>query len=188
MPFLLLAEENKSNLEWIESNLSSILDSLQISDFCDSENTTLDFGVIKGEQFGFVKSRIIEFLEENKNKTSFQSDSILLRIEQFSTRIVYVQKSTGFLNLSTQYSRKNLIVLTGWLEDQTNNKILKSLDVNKIFVQKINADDFTSLEKSPYQFTRGTTEELSVWHKTIEPVMVVTSFAVIIYLFFSVRS
>ena len=44
------------------------------------------------------------------------------------------------------------------------------------------------LEKSPYKFTKGKTKELSMWEEIVEPVMVFSSVAVIVYLFFSVRS
>ena len=187
-PVLLSASNNVNNLQWIENNLVTIFDSVNVSGYSNLANTEFEFGSVYGDKFGFIESQLIKYFDANKTSGAHQQDSTLLRIELFDTGIVYEQKSTGFLNLETEYIRKNKITLTGWLENKKNHEILLSLDVNKTFSELLNTDNFSELEESPYSFTIGTTTELSLWQEVLEPVMVVTSVAVIVYLFYTVRS
>ncbi len=50
--------------------------------------------------------------------------------------------------------------------------------------------DVAALENSPYEFARGTVppERKSIWEKTIEPLVLVATAALTVFLFFSVRS
>lgn len=188
IPVLSSASNNVNNLQWIENNLVTIFDSVNVAGYSDLANTEFEFGSVYGDKFGFIESQLIKYFDASNSAVNHQEDSTLLRIELFDTGIVYVQKSTGFLNLETEYIRKNNITLTGWLENKKNHEILLSVDVNKTFSELLYADKFTELEKSPYSFTKGTTTELSLWQEVLEPVMVVTSVAVIVYLFYTVRS
>lgn len=188
LPVLLPASENVNNLKWIENNLTSIFDSMDIAGFSDLKNTELEFGKVSGDKYGFLKNLLIKYFDTKKNNDIFKKDSTILRIELFDSKIVYEQSSTGFLNLETEYHRKNKIVLEGWLENKSNHKILKSIEINKTFSELLNTDNFSMLEESPYDFTRGETIKLSLWQEVIEPAMVFVSVSVIVYLFYTVRS
>jgi len=187
-PFLIIASENVNNLTWIENNLNSIFDSLGIAEYSDIRNTELEFGNVSGEKFGFLKNQLISYLNSKSADSLLKNDSVLIRIEQFDIDVVYLENSQGFLNLETETVRKNDIKLAGWLESKTDHSVKKSLNVNKVFSEKLTTDNISELEQSPYRFTYGKTEEFSLWKSTIEPVMVFASVAVIVYLFFSVRS
>jgi hypothetical protein len=187
-PFLIIASENENNLTWIENNLNSIFDSLGIAQYSVLKNTELDFGKVNGEKFGFIKNQVIKYFDSKKNARPVERDSVLFRIEQFDINVVYVESSAGFLNLETETVRKNIIHLAGWLETKSDHSVKKSLNINKTFSEKLTTDDISELEQSPYVFTKGKTEKLSLWKNIIEPAMVLTSVAVIVYLFFSVRS
>jgi len=188
LPFLLLASENENNLTWIENNLNSIFDSLKIADHSTLENTELDFGKVNGDKFGFIKNQIIKYYDSEDINNHAKKDSVLFRIEQFDIEIVYEQSSAGFLNLETKTVRKNTINLAGWIENKSNNSVIKSLNIYKTFSEKLTTNNISQLEESPYSFTKGETNELSLWVNIIEPAMVISSVAVVVYLFFSVRS
>lgn len=188
IPFSILAAEKENNLHWIENNLVSIFDSLKIAEFANVEDIELDFSRVRGEKFGFIKNQVIKYINTKKTTAPVNLDSILFRIEQFDTRLVYQQSSTGFLNLGTEYTRENIVILSGWLEDKSENRILRSLNIKKTFSEKLGSENFTELEQSPYNFTKGEKEELSIWAEIVEPALVISSVGIIVYLFFSVRS
>lgn len=187
IPFLILASENENNLTWIENNLNSIFDSLQIAEYSNLEKTELEFANVSGEKFGFLKSQLSGYIDE-KGISLSEADSIVLRIEQFDINIVYQQYSAGFLNLETETVRNNNIVLAGWLETKSGNSVLKSLNIKKTFSEKLTTNNTAQLEQGPYFFTRGRAVELSIWEKVVEPAMVSISVAAMVYMFFSVRS
>lgn len=182
----LQSSEIKNNLQWIESNLAQVFDSLQFdSRITKAAAANINFGAVKGEYKGFLKNNLINWLEKNTN--SDPGPGKKLSVEQFNIQIVYEQNSSGFLGLGTTYYRRNQIVLQGWIAEESGAEI-DAIQFKRDFVQKLETDDFTELEESPYSFTRGKTLELSMWTKTIEPVMALSAVAVIVYLFFSVRS
>ena len=186
LPLLLSGQEPITNIEWIEKNVTSILDSINIAESISDRIVKIELGAVKGEKNGFIKSHLLSFLDVNSSKT-VEKNFINLHIEQFNTTIVYEQNSDGFLNLGSSYIRKNRIELVGWLEE-FESPIIKSFNVNKVFSEKLKIDNLQHIEKSPYSFTKGESKELSLWTSTIEPVLVGSSVAFIVYLFFSVRS
>ena len=188
IPFLILASENENNLTWIENNLTSIFDSLKIAEYADLDHSELDFKNIKGEKFGFLKNQVISYLAQKNSGGQGFKDSVLIQIEQFDVAIVYEQSSQGFLDLETGTKRKNRILLAGWLETKSANPQRVSLNTKKTFVEKLTTDNFRQLEESPYTFTEGSTIEVSLWVNVVEPVMVSSAVAFLVYLFFSVRS
>jgi hypothetical protein len=187
IPFLIFASENESNLVWIENNLDSIFDSLEIAPYSNLEHAELEFGKISGEKFGFLKSQLIRYLDVH-GLDDKAADSVLIRIEQFNIDIVYQQYASGFLGMGSEIVRKNTILLKGWLEKKAAPSVIRSLNVEKTFDQKLATDNTAQLEESPYSFTRGRMIELSLWKNVVEPVMVSVSVATLVYLFFSVRS
>ncbi|MCB0283741.1 MAG: hypothetical protein KDF60_14235 [Calditrichaeota bacterium] len=181
------ASEDQNNLKWIENNLITVFDSLALKKIISKEEAAnIEFGVVSGEKKGFLKNTLIQWLEQGNPPEKLKSESKIY-VEQFNIRIVYQQEATGFLGLSTEYVRKNNIVLSGWIGNADGSK-LKVLNINKEFSEKVKTDNLAELEESPYSFTRGNTQELSIWTSTIEPVMAISSVAIIVYLFFSVRS
>jgi len=185
-PLLSSGQEPISNIDWIGKNIHTILDSLDVKKSFNNRSLKIDFGAVKGEKKGFIKSQVLSHLnqvipgEEENNFISFH-------IEQFNTSIVYEQNSDGFLSLNTYYLRKNNITFIGWIENEAS-KPIKSFNINKIFSEKLDIDNLREIEESPYSFSKGETRDLSLWTSTIEPILVGSSIAVIVYLFFSVRS
>ncbi len=186
IPMLSLAQSPQRNYDWIESNVIELLDSLQVKESIGEKSFTINLGAVKGEQKGFIKNLLLRYFENNLGNP-VGDNAPIIHIEQFNTGIVYEQKSYGFLNLGTNYLRKNNIVLNGWIENE-NSRPVRSFSINKIFKEEIEGDDFSTLEESPYRFTKGQTKDLSFWTSTLEPVMVGATIGVVVYLFFSVRS
>ena len=188
IPFLILASENENNLTWIENNLNSVLDSLQIAKYADLEHSELNLSNVKGEKYGFLKNHLIKYLSGVATGHQRAADSVVIQIEQFDVAIVYEQSSQGFLDLETETIRKNRILLSGWLETKSENPLIVSLNTKKTFSEKLATDNIRQLEESPYSFTKGMLTEASLWVNVVEPVMVSSAVAFLVYLFFSVRS
>ncbi len=186
VPLFLFGQKPINNIEWIEKNVSSIFDSLDIKESISNKNLKIDFGAVKGEKKGFIKSQILNYLniELQDNK---EESSINFHIEQFNTTIVYEQNSDGFLGFNTYYFRKNRIRFIGWIDDSANMPV-KSFNINKVFSEKLDKVNLTKIETSPYSFSKGKIKDLSFWASTFEPILVGGSIAAIVYLFFSVRS
>jgi len=186
LPLTLSATDNSTNILWIEGNLVSIFDSVEIKNVLNSNHYKVELGAVQGEKAGFIKKNIIHYLQSNKQKV--ESKNIYkVWIEQFDVSIVYQQFSSGFLGFSSDENRENRVIITGWIEDE-NSTILHSFNVTKIFKEKLITEDKQYLESSPYIFSRGETRELSIWSEIVEPTIVAGSIAGLVYLFFSVRS
>ena len=187
VPIFCFPGDQDNNLEWIEKNIDSILDSIKISEITNLNNTKLEFGAVHGEQIGFIKNKIIKYLEEKKNQPNSERSDKIFKVEQFNTEIVYQENSTGFLNLEIEYTRINYINFDGWIED-TNGKIFRSFKVKKTVTDSITVESISSLEKGPYSFTRGKTKNLAIWSTLIEPILIGGTVGLMVYLLFSVRS
>lgn len=185
-PLLLFSQEPITNIEWIEKNLYSIFDSLNVKESVNDRIVKINFGVVKGEKRGFIKSKLLSYLT-HKIPDGDQTNFINFHVEQFNIAIVYEQNSGGFLLFDTYYLRKNRITFIGWIED-FEDKPIQSFNINKVFSEKLNIDNLSQIEESPYSFVKGETKELSFWTNTLEPILVGGSISVIVYLFFSVRS
>lgn len=171
---------------WIESNLTQIFDSLQIKEIFENSNLTIRTTAVNEELSGFIRNFIIGYLKPAGLNNDNESKRIM-HIEQFETGIVYLQNSGGFLYLQTEVSRFNHILLKGWIEEQ-NEIILKPIEIHKTFSERDFTEDLSDAELSPYSFTKGKTKENSFWAEVVEPVLVVSTLSVMVYLFFSVRS
>ncbi len=187
VPVFCFPGQQDNNLDWLEKNIDSILDSIEISEIISLNNTKFEFGAVPGEQIGFIKNKIIKYLEEKKNQPISETSVNIFKVEQFNTSIVYQENSTGFLNLNTGYKRLNYIIFDGWVED-TNGKILKSFKVKKTVTDSLEVENISRLEQGPYSFTRGKTKDLALWNTVVEPVLISGSIGLLVYLLFSVRS
>ncbi|KAA3614155.1 MAG: hypothetical protein D8M58_18345 [Calditrichaeota bacterium] len=179
-------EPASTNIVWIEKNINSILDSLKIEKSINGSTIEIKLGVVKGEKKGFIKNQVLSYLSKKQSEKKLETFS-KFHIEQFNTTIVYEQNSDGFLNLNTYYLRKNKITFSGWIEDSTS-KTIKSFNINKVFSNELKIENLEQIEVSPYSFSKGEIKDLSFWTSTLEPILVGGSVAVIVYLFFSVRS
>lgn len=186
-PYLCFSGNQRTNLQWVESNLAVLFDSLEISRQINLNDTKIEVGAVKGEQSGFIKNKIINYLEGSADQY-FEQDSLkIFRVEQFHTEIVYQQNSYGMLGLQSGYFRENHIEFKGWIEN-AEGKILKSIDVIKTVTDSLEADNIPFLDKSPYSFSKGRIQDLSLWSRVIEPLLVTSTIGVMVYLLYSVRS
>jgi len=189
IPLCLFASENTANQAFIENNLFVTFDSLNIKSLGVSDTVNLDFGVVQGEQKGFIKNLLIRYMDQAVISSDGHANKSTIRIEQFETTIVYEQNSSGFLGLETETVRQNNISISGWIEDFNHNKrTQKSITFNKTFTDTLETGNIENLESSPYSFTKGFMKEQTIWTEIVEPVFLFTSVATVIYLFFSVRS
>ena len=181
------ASNDLNNLQWIEKNLMAAFDSVGLDQYLTAAAISdMQFGSVKGELKGFLKYTFIKWYDQ-KIQSQDSTKANDLWIEQFGTGVVYEQYGEGFLNLGTGYIRKNILTLKGWIQDRDKKNVVP-LDIQKTISQKLETDNLTILDESPYNFTHGETKELSIWSSTVEPALAISSFAFIVYLFFSVRS
>jgi len=116
------------------------------------------------------------------------SSAMVFVIDRFDIDIAYFENSTRLLGFNTILKRRLSFFLQGWLEKAASGKVERSFSVHKTKYDLVNADRLSSIEKSPFRFTKGTMKTKSAWMYFIEPGIVIAAVSVIVYLFFSVRT
>jgi hypothetical protein len=112
---------------------------------------------------------------------SFQG--IVLEISKFSIEIHYQA-----LKRKGQVARTVNISLQGQMFQIKTGEIIRPIRKGNAYRDEITVDQIAALENSPYKFTRGSYKQYSTWETTIEPLLIVTSVAVMVFLFFMLRT
>ena len=116
---------------------------------------------------------------------SFQG--LVLEINHFSVDVTYSKPYSKKLIGDRYCKRKIVINLEGQLFDNESKQILYSIIKTSEDEDEIEYKRIDNLEKSSYSFTIGQRSGYSVWQRIFEPVLVISSCAVIIYIFFTKR-
>jgi hypothetical protein len=117
---------------------------------------------------------------------SFQG--VVLEITKFAVNLTYGQSGEN-IRRDDDYIGRNIVVhISGQIYNLETGEILKSVDGTNSYYDEIEYQQIDIIEKSPYSFTRGIKGEYSNWERWIEPVIVVASVAVSLFLFFTLRT
>jgi hypothetical protein len=117
---------------------------------------------------------------------SFQG--VVLEITKFAVNLSYGQSGED-IERDNDYIGRNIVVqILGQIYNLETGRILKSVDGTNSYYDEIEYRQIDTIEKSPYSFTRGIKGEYSNWQSWIEPVIVVASVAVSVFLFFTLRT
>jgi len=85
-------------------------------------------------------------------------------------------------------SRSFEIELKGQIYSARTNEVLVPLDKQIQYTDEIPYGIITEIENSNYNFSKGKREDYTFWEKIYEPVLVIASVGVVVYLFFTQRT
>jgi hypothetical protein len=111
----------------------------------------------------------------------------VLEIGNSSISIIYsTPYSKRFLGES--FVKRKVITNIGFqLYNNQSKQVLESVIKTLEKEDEIKYNQIPEMEKSPYSFTIGQKSGYSIWHKLFEPVLVISSCSVIVYMFFIQR-
>jgi len=124
-----------------------------------------------------------------RNSDPFSAfEGTTFKISEFNVVLVYSKPYTKSFIGKTFLKRKLVVQLFGQLFESKSGRIIKPVKGEKSFDDEILYDELENIEKSPYPFTQGILSDISNWQIYFEPLVALSSIAVLIYLFFSLRT
>jgi len=174
--------EDVPNIKVVERLLEASLDSLDLSKSVES----FSFGPVQVQQRGYLQNYLAHYFSHGYLDSSALGIKEF-HVEQFAIGIVYV---SDFAVLPWQVDSLLRVVrlsYSGWYVLKKSGSVIPFSDSRQIkgFIADGQRE---KLETSPYAFCRGTLRNTSIWSKVAEPVLLVTTVATLVYLFFTVRS
>jgi hypothetical protein len=181
----------------------SVIDSLVITniianiDALESENSdtlAIDVSELDWEKSNYLKILIGNLAAENSFKvfrnynssSSFQG--LVLTINQFTSKIEYSKPyDKAFLGKSF-VSRKFEIELKGQIYSAHTDEVINAIDKDIKYTDEIPYGIIAEIEDANYSFSQGKREDYTFWEKIYEPVLVIASVGVVVYLFFTQRT
>ncbi len=181
------AGENRSNLGVIENELKSALDSVLQKILPGGDEIEIVFKNISDEKIAFLKTYLVDYLENKKNIVRIDTADYKIIIEQFTVAIVYEETNAKFWGVSDELNRQIIVTLRGVIESFKDHRFY-ALRIDRKYNDKISLHNKQTIENSPYSFSRGKLLRRSSWKSVIEPVVVSISAVTIILLFFVLRT
>lgn len=181
------AENNVKNVELAEKMLVEINDSL-IAIYGD-ENTDLGVRTAEGGfgELQFLESTFLQRCYEKKVAVRIDNPAVLFFFEKVNFLVDYTPTKEHLFGYDNALKRNISVTINGWIEDSRAD-LKAPLKISRHISDMIDADRINALEKDGYDFLTGRRNSGGIWNAIIEPVIVIGSVSVIIYLFFTQRS
>ena len=123
----------------------------------------------------------------NYNPTSsFQG--LVLTINQFTTSIEYSKPFEKSFLGKNFVTRRIETEITGQFYSARTDEVKKVIDKKTHYKDDIPYGMVAEIENVNYGFSKGKREDYSFWEKIYEPVLVIASVGVVVYLFFTQRT
>lgn len=186
-----------------EINNIDIIDSLVVSsievqfetiqiDGVDS--LAIDVSGLEWEKSNYLKILIGNLASEksfkvfrNYNPTSsFQG--LVLTISQFAASIEYSKPFEKSFLGKNYVTRRIETEVTGQFYLASTEEVIKVINKKTLYADEIPYGIVTEIENVNYGFSKGKREDYSFWEKIYEPVLVIASVGVVVYLFFTQRT
>lgn len=173
--------QSRSNLEIIDSLISSIVD--DISGQIKSEKIRVESNL----QDRFIENRILSSFLRKFAVFFYDSvaDADIVRLDAFKSKINYVPESKGFFKSSIV---KRNIEVSLYCSAIGNGELIFSRDFKKTYSDYVKADEVKNFEDKTLNFTQGEFAGGSLTlSKVIEGIVVISSIGIAVYLLFAVR-
>ena len=178
------AQTAPANLTVLNRMYGTVLDSLT----GQMNEPVLVIPVEKGEAATFLRAGWIDYRTSAGRQGIKDTTSYRLVIEAFEADTRYLEEGVGLFGLNRNVKRRIHLHLKGWIESVARKEVPGAFNLDKIWQDTVATTDLSVLESGPYSFCKGRFRSRSAWTNFIEPVLVIISVGVSIYLFFSVRS
>jgi hypothetical protein len=158
------------------------------------DSLAVDVSELEREKSNYLKVLIGNLASENSFKvfrnynptSSFQG--LVLTINQFTSKVGYSKPYTKSFLGKDYVARRFDIELRGQLYSARTNEILKAIDLEIEYADEIPYAIITEIEDPNYSFSKGKREDYTFWEKIYEPILVIASVGVVVYLFFTQRT
>jgi hypothetical protein len=187
--------EQKTNLQIADSLTILILtDQLPEMKINHADSLALDVLRLEPEIQNYLRVLVGNWFLQNSFQvfrnynagSSFQG--MVLEINKYNLEIVYSKPYEKSL-LGADYIRRQISLdLHGQFYDAGRQKVQHAVRKTEIYTDEIPYADINRVDESAFPFTKGQREDYSLWDKLYEPVLTVTSVAILVYLFFSRRT
>ena len=187
--------EERNNLEVIDSlvidNITGDIDVLKSE---HSDTLAIQVSELNWEKSNYLKILIGNLAAEKSLKvfrnynssSSFQG--LVLTINQFKTKIEYSKPyNKSFLGRNF-VARKFVLEINGQIYSAQTEEVINAIEKNIEYTDEIPYGNIGDIEDANYLFSKGKREDYTFWEKVYEPVLVIASVGVVVYLFFTQRT
>jgi len=160
----------------------------------DTDSLAIDVSELESEKSNYLKILIGNLAAEksftvfrNYNPTSsFQG--LVLTINQFTTKIEYSKPFEKSFLGKNYVNRRIETDLRGQFYSARTKEVKKVIDKKLRYEDNLLYSQISDVENSNYGFSKGNREDYTFWEKIYEPVLVIASVAIVVYLFFTQRT
>lgn len=185
----LWAQQPVSNQKAIENLFFEALDSVMFEGVLQNKSLEFEFENLNDEQKAFCRSRIIKYFDLHKLQSADTAKDSRLVIQQFEPQIKYFESVGQLLGAGKKVKRQVNLKFSAYL---ANAKKLSSnggyWEFNLKKVDQVDRTKIGNLEQSPFTFTRGDWASFSAWTRILQPMVIIGSMTILVYLFYSLRS
>jgi hypothetical protein len=191
----MICAEDLKNIEIIDSLvISSFQTNFELLDYNSGDSLAIDLFELDWEQRNYLNVLIGNLAVEktfkvfrNYNPTSsFQG--LVLSINQFEIEIEYSKPYEKAFLGKNYITRTINIGLRGQFYSARTDEVKQAVDSDQSYKDEILYGLVTDIENPNYQFSKGKREDYTFWEKIYEPVLVIASVGVVVYLFFTQRT
>jgi hypothetical protein len=179
----------KNNLSILGQLTSKIVDSVLSQSYLDSSDVVLIQTSNKGDDANWVvENEFVKKLAQRGNDVFIgeSTNSEINKIIQF--RIIHFGVDYSNTSLKDLIERKILVNLDVRTSSGQNKKVELYNNFTRQFVDSVRISEIQKLELQRYPFTQNNISTTRGFKKFIEPIVVMTATAGIVYLFFQLRS
>lgn len=166
-------------IELLDSIKSKLPDSLNAVAFEINSN---DRGIKS-----FLLNQFAQYFARKNVMVSLDTAAYKVVFENFDVVTEYQETKKGMLGLSSKVKRKIYFNVNGFIVDNTLMDITDTIQFNSIYDDVVKTSDLNLIENSKYEFCHGKMIKASSWTKYIEPGIVITTVAGVVFLLFTMR-
>ena len=182
-----------SNLEVIDSLFVDYFTEKVVNCFSDEDSAAiicnLTDKVIQSYVFQIVGNLLFEksiVVFRNYN-SKFAFEGVIIEIKNVIPRVDYSAPYNKSPVAVAHVRRMISVQIAGQIYKAQNGRVIDSLDEILLFDDEVPAHKLEDIDNSPYEFTIGKRVFSSKWDTYFEPLLLVSTIGIIIYLFFSQR-
>ena len=190
----ILRGEVQNNLVVINSAIHEIILDTIIDNYLDNEDSiAVVIKDVTSEEKEYILLNICEGLLAKSYNVfrnfipDYSFHGYVLEIGKSSIHVIYSKPYNKKLFGKSFVKRKIITSLGFQLYKNQSHQILESIIKTTEKEDEIEYNQINEVEKSPYSFTIGQKSGYSFWHKMFEPILVISSCTVIVYMFFVQR-
>jgi hypothetical protein len=187
------SEATESNLFVIDSLLTQYVKRELVGIGAQGDSIAIKCDLIDTDSEKYLRFRLADLLHRNSFRvfrnynqvTAFQG--VVIDIREFEAIVEYSVPFNQTPISEAQERREITLIITGQMYKASDGMILESFDDEASFADTVFVSSLQSREASPYMFTRGKWIKTSSWDRYFEPLLIISTAGVIVYLFFSQR-